>query len=171
MEFILNESGVGIRQLNPYVRELYILNEDMSNPRLITMRREDLELFPARERIVFVIEPDPTEAKRIWFFLNKFINPDTTALQMIGRDLLIVSSVAEIKELLKIYDFVSMHRGTKEYKAIKVRKVDVEEMARVLATLFESIMEDEISHEPFSDSGDDSDENRGPRGGNNRNSQ
>ncbi len=149
LEFILNQSGVGIRQLNPYVRELYIINNDLSNPRLITAKREDLELFPARERVVFVIRPDASEAKRIWFFLDKFINPNTTALQMIGRDLLIIGNVAEIKELLKIFDFVSTHRGDREYKAIKVRKVEVEEMASVLAALFESIEGDGDSEDSF----------------------
>lgn len=160
LEFILNQSGVGIRQLNPFVRELYILRNDLSNPRIITAKRADLELFPAKERIVFVLVPDASESKRIWFFLDKFVNPTTTALQMIGRDILIVGNVAEIKELLKIYDFVATHRADKEYKAIKVHKVDVEEMARVLAALFDSIMDDDVGSEnsfpePARDSGID----------------
>ncbi|MGZ3633083.1 MAG: type II secretion system protein GspD [Parachlamydiaceae bacterium] len=142
LEFILHQSGIGIRQLNPYVRELYILRNDLSRPRIITSRREELPLLPPSERIVYVLSPDSSEIKRVWYFLDKFINTNTTALQMIGRDILIIGNVSEVQEMLKIYDFVSTHRGDKEYKAVKIQKVDVEEMAKVLSVLFESIMEE-----------------------------
>jgi general secretion pathway protein D len=158
LEFVLNQSGVGFRQLNPYVRELYIINDDVSNPRLITSNRGDLDLFPGRERVVFVIRPDASEAKRIWYFLDKFINPNTTALQMIGRDLLIIGNVAEIKELLKVFDFVSTSRGDREYKAIKVHKVPAEEMASVLAALFESIEGEVESEDTFVQPNQDGDQ-------------
>lgn len=142
LELVLRQSGIGIRQLNPYVRELYPLRSDLSNPQLITGNRHDLKYFPPTDRVVFVLSPPSSELKRVWFFLEKFINPNTTALQMIGRDILVVATVAEINDLLKIYDFVASHRGDKEYKAVKVNKVDVEEMARILAALFESIHEE-----------------------------
>jgi general secretion pathway protein D len=142
LEFILHQSGIGVRQLNPYVRELYILRNDLSNPRVFTSKRDELALLPPTERIVFVLSPDSAEIKRVWYFLDKFINTNTTALQMIGRDILIVGNVTEVQEMLKIYDFVSTHRGDKEYKAVKIHKVDVEEMAKVLSILFESIHEE-----------------------------
>lgn len=168
LEFILNQSGVGVRQLNPFVRELFILRDDLSSPKVITARRSDLDLFPPKARIVFVLVPDASESRRIWYFLDKFVNPNTTALQMIGRDILIVGSVAEVKELLKIYDFVASHRADKEYKAIKVHKVDVEEMARVLAALFDSIMDDDVGSEgsfpqPVPEGGDQAPRTEGRR--------
>lgn len=142
LEILLHQNGIGIRQLNPYLRELYFLNEDLSDVRVITGRREDLDLFPPNQRIIFVLFPDPAEIRRVWYFLDTFANSTTTTLQMVGRDILIVGRVADIQDLMKINDFVSSHRGDKEYKAIRVHKVDVEEMARILATLFESIMEE-----------------------------
>lgn len=142
LEILLHQNGIGVRQLNPYLRELYYLNADLSDIRVITGKREDLEFLPPSQRIIFVLFPDPSEARRVWFFLDQFANSTTTTLQMVGRDILIVGRVAEIQDLMKIYDFVSTHRGDKEYKAIRVHKVDVEEMARILASLFESIMEE-----------------------------
>lgn len=142
LEFVLNQSGIGIRQLNPYVRELYLYRSDLSGPKVITANRDDLLLFPSEERIVFVLSPDSAEIRRVWYFLDKFANSNTTSLQMIGRDILIVGRVAEIIDLLKIYDFVATHRGDKEYRAIRVHKVDVEEMAKILTALFESITEE-----------------------------
>lgn len=142
LAFVLNQSGIGIRQLNPYVRELYLYRSDLSGPKIMTANREDLLLFPDEERVVFVLSPDAAEARRVWYFLDKFANSNTTTLQMIGRDILIVGRIAAIQDLLRIYDFVSTHRGDKEYKAIRVHKVDVEEMAKILTALFESITEE-----------------------------
>lgn len=142
LEILLHQNGIGVRQLNPFLRELYFLNEDLSNVRVITGRREELDYFPPDQRIIFVLFPDPSEIRRVWYFLDTFANSTTTTLQIVGRDILIVGRVAEIQDLMKIYDFVSTHRGDKEYKAIRVHKIDVEEMARILAMLFESIMEE-----------------------------
>lgn len=142
LEILLHQNGIGVRQLNPYLRELYFLTEDLSDVRVITGNRGDLDLFPPNQRIIFVLFPDPAELRRVWYFLDTFANSTTTTLQMVGRDILIVGRVADIQDLMKINDFVASHRGDKEYKAIRVHKVDVEEMARILATLFESIMEE-----------------------------
>lgn len=142
LEILLHQNGIGVRQLNPYLRELYYLDEDLSDVSVITGQRHDLNYFPPDKRIIFVLFPDPSELKRIWYFLETFTNPTTTTLKMVGRDILIVGKVSEVQDLLKIFDFVSTHRGDKEYKAIRVHKVDVVEMAKILATLFESIMED-----------------------------
>lgn len=148
LEILLRQSGIGIRQLNPYLRELFYLDEDLSSIRIITAKREDLQFIPPNERIIFVLFPDPAEVKRVWFFLEKFTNSNTTSLQMVGRDILLVGRVAEIQDLMKIYDFVSTHRGDKEYKAIRVHKIDVVEMAQVLSALFESITDESIDSAP-----------------------
>lgn len=148
LSILLHQSGIGIRQLNPYLRQLYVLRQDLSNLRIITAKRQDLDFFPPTERIIFLLTPDPSEVKRVWYFMDKFANSNTTTLEMVGRDILIVGKVSEIQDLLKIYDFVSTHRGDKEYKAIRVHKVDVVEMAEVLSALFESITEESLEGAP-----------------------
>lgn len=137
LEMILNQSGVGIRQLNSFLRELYWLDVNHSNLELITNSRAELELMPIRSQVAFMLSPEPSEVKRIWLFLDRFVNANTTSLQIIGREILIIGSVAEVQDLLRIYDFASTHRGDKEYKVLPVRKVDVEEMANILGAIFD----------------------------------
>jgi general secretion pathway protein D len=137
LEVILTQNGVGIKQLNPYLRQLYFIKEDKSNLQLITSKRQDLEFLRPDERICFVITPEPVEIRRTFAFLEKFINPNSTALQMIGRDIIVIAQVAEIQDLLKLFDFVSCNRGDKEYKVISLRRVDADEMARILGAIFD----------------------------------
>ena len=141
LELILVQNGIGIKQLNPYLRQLYQLKQDKSSLKLITNDRSDLELLPPEARILFMLSPEPSEVKRVWFFLDKFINPNTTVLQMIGRDILIVAPAADVKELLKLYDFVSCNRGDRDYRVIPLRRIDPEEMARILSAVFDQMSE------------------------------
>lgn len=137
LELILQEHGVGIQQLNPYLRKLYPLRDNRSGIRLITNDRNELEFLPKDARVAYVISPDPADSRRVGSFLERFINPITSSYSMVGRDILIVSSVAEIQELLKLYDFVAKSRGELEYKLVPLLKVDTKEMGDILQGIFE----------------------------------
>jgi len=130
LEQILMQSGVGIKELNPYLRQLYLVKEDMSTIRLITNNSQDLEAFPGNARVSYVLTPEPMDVRRIWFFLEKFINPNSTVLQRIGRVILVTGEVDAVKDLLKIYNFVTANKRELEYKAVPLFRVDAEEMAK-----------------------------------------
>ena len=137
LDLILVQNGIGFKQLNPFLRELYFLKENKSGLKLITNKRRDLELFAPEARICFMLTPEPAEVRRTWIFLDKFVNPQSTVLQQIGRDIFIIGQVAEVKDLLKLYDFISTNKGDKEYKVIPVSRINAEEMAKILAAIFE----------------------------------
>lgn len=137
LELILNQNGVGIKQLNPFLRQLYLINKNHSGIRLITNCPWDLEMVPVETRAAFVLTPEPAEVRRAYNFLEKFINPNSTVLYQLGRDILILAQVGEILDLLKLYDFVVINQSEKDYKLISLTKVKAEEMARILSALFD----------------------------------
>lgn len=141
LELILAQNGVGIKQLNPYLRQLYLIKEDKSNIRLITNKRCDLEIYPSDARICYVLTPEPSDVRRIYTFLDKFANPNSTCLQMVGRDVMIIAQVAEVQELLKLHDFIATNRGDKEYKAVPLTRVNPQEMSKILAVIFDQLHE------------------------------
>jgi len=151
LEQILLQNGVGIKTLNPYLRQLYLLRDDLSHLRLITADPLDLEAYPENARVSFVLTPEPIDVRRIWFFLEKFVNSETTVLQRIGRAILIVGNVSAVKDLLKIYDFVSANKRELEYKAVPLFRVDAEEMAKILSAVFEELVEDVDMDDPSGD--------------------
>jgi len=142
LETILAQNGIGIRQLNPFLRELFWIKEDRSHLRLITNRREDLAPLRANDRVGFMVSPEPSDVRRIWFFLEKFVNPHSVVLQQVGRDILIVAQVSEMQEILKLYDFVVVNRGEKEYKLIPIERVDAAEIAKILNAIFGVLTEE-----------------------------
>lgn len=136
LETILSQNGVAVKQLNPYLRQLYLIKEDRSSLKIITNKRQDLQLLPDAELIAFMLSPEPSDVRRTWFFLEKFVNSKSTVLQLIGRDILIIGRISEIQELLKLYDFICANRGDKDYKAVTLSRTDPVEMSKILAAIF-----------------------------------
>lgn len=142
LDTILNQSGIGIKELNPFLRQLYLIKEDRSGVKTITNKRSDLWYLPGNERIAYLLTPEPCDVKRVWLFLEKFANPQSVYLQQMGRDILIVGRVSELQELLKLYDFLSCHRGDREYKLVTMGRVDAAEMSKLLGEIFGTIAEE-----------------------------
>lgn len=137
LNILLSQNGIGYTQLNPFLRQLYLLKDNRSDIKLITNNRRDLEILPPDARVCFVLTPEPADVRRIWLFLEKFINSNSTTLQQIGRDIMIIGPVAEIQDLLTLQDFVANNKGDKEFKVFPVSRVDVEEMAKILGSIFD----------------------------------
>lgn len=154
LELILSHNGVGIHQLNPYLRELYMTAGNNSVRHLVA-DAEDLDLFPPQERVAFLLTPDSSDVKRIVLFLSRFIDKSTTVMEPLGRNILLISSASELKELLKLYSFVAADRMSNEYKMIPLHKVRAEEMAKILMAVFDQM--GESGPPPLSDKG------RGPK--------
>lgn len=149
---ILTQNGVAVRSLNPYLRQLYLIKQDHSHLRLITNNRQDLEVLPPESRVSFVLTPEPSEVRRTFLFLDRFINPNTTLLQALGRDLLIIGPAGEIQDLLKLNDFVTHNRGEKEYRVLPIYKLPADEMARIIQAAFDQA-EGPMQAPPSSSSG------------------
>jgi len=141
LDIILAENGVGSQQLNPFLRKLYLIHEDKSNLKLITNKRQDLQVLPPEARVGFVLSPEPADLRRVWVFLEKFLNPNRTILEMVGREILILAQVSDVLELLKLYDFVSQNRGDKDYAILNLSRVNADEMAKVLSAIFDQFVD------------------------------
>lgn len=148
LELILAQNGVGVKILNPYLRQLYLVKQNNSHLRLITNNRQDLEVLPPEGRVSFVLSPEPSEVRRTFTFLDRFINPNTTSLQYLGRDILIMGPAGEVQDLLRLNDFVANNRGEKDYRLLPVFKLPADEMAKILEMTFDQTQENSQSSPP-----------------------
>jgi general secretion pathway protein D len=136
LESILTQNGVGVRQLNPFLRELYLLKNDNSGIELITSERADLDPLPPRTRVAFVLTPEPSDVRRTFYFIDNFINHQSSTVQLVGRDILLIAEASEILDLLKLADFVCTTRGDIEYRALPLGKIAPDEMIKILGAIF-----------------------------------
>lgn len=107
LELILGQYGIGVRQLNPFLKELYISRTDPSSLKGILEAREELDLYAPQARVCFILTPNSTNPRSDLLFLEKFSSPVTTKIEILGGKIFIIGSVETIQELLKLYTFAN----------------------------------------------------------------
>jgi len=137
LELILANYGIGVKQLNPFLRELFFLRLNQSALVAITDNRDELRLTSPEARICFVLQPHATELRRIFQFLEKFTPQEQMTVQVIGNNIVLIGYAREITEMMKIYDFISMPKHQQEYKLVALQKAQSEEIAKILQVIFE----------------------------------
>lgn len=137
LELILSNNGIGIKQLNPFLRQLFFLRLNQADLVAITDDQDELKLTPPDSRICFVLQPHATELKRIFQFLEKFSPQEQMNIQVIGNNIVMVGLAREIVEMMKIYDFISLPKHQQEYKLVALQKAQSEEVAKILQAIFE----------------------------------
>jgi len=136
LELILAENGIGIRQLSPFLRSLYTISNNFSGIEIITANSADLDRYPSQTRVCYVLSPESSDAHRIHALLGKFSFYNTSSIMMIGSDLFIIARIAEVRQLLKVYDFVKSHQDSREYRLVGLSHGNADEIAKVLELIF-----------------------------------
>ncbi|MCH9625196.1 MAG: Type 3 secretion system secretin [Chlamydiales bacterium] len=136
LELILNQYGIGIRELNPYIRELYILRNDPSGVKAIVDDPQQLDFYAPTARICYVLSSGNTDPRSEQLFLQKFSNPTTTKIEIIGGRIYITASVETIEELLKVYAFAGTGGKRQDFQLISLSKISAKEMEIILNSAF-----------------------------------
>lgn len=138
LELILATSGIGIKPLCPFVKQLYFLRLNQSGITCFLDDRKELECLNAEQKVAFVLTPPPADMKRIMQFLEKFSPQEQMGIQNLSNSIVVVGLAKEIQELLKIYDFISMPKLCQEFQLVSLEKGDSAEIASILISIFEN---------------------------------
>ena len=136
LELILSQYGIGVRSLNPYLRELYVLRNDPSGIKGILDKSEQLDFYPPHARVCFILTPSVTDSRADMLFLQKFSCPVETKIEIMSGRIYITSSVDTIQELLKLYTFAYSGAGRQEFQLVTLCKINAREMEMILNSAF-----------------------------------
>jgi general secretion pathway protein D len=139
LELILAQYGIGIRQLNPYLRELYILRNDPSGIKGILDSIEQLDFYPPQSRVCYILTSQGTDPRADLLFLQKFSNPVLTKLEIIGGKIFITATVDTIQEILKLYTFANANGKRQEFQLVTLSKIKAREMETILNCAFHDV--------------------------------
>ena len=136
IEMILSQNGVGIRKLNSFAKQLYILKLDPSMIEGIVSREQDLQRFTNYSRLFFVFSPPPEQLKSVQMFFEKFSDPKQTIIQSIGSKIALVSTKDALERLMGLYHAVWEKERGKLVRLINLTKVNTQEAEKVLKAVF-----------------------------------
>lgn len=141
LEIILAHNGIGIKKINPYARQLYVLKQDPSAIQAIASSLSELMMVPDQTRLFYVFSPAVEQIKSAFHLLERFADPKQTFLYQVGPKIAIVSSKEEVQKLLNLYNSVWQGERGKMSKVVPVTKMSVKEMEKILSSFFGEAME------------------------------
>ncbi|MBI3236699.1 MAG: hypothetical protein HYZ48_03230, partial [Chlamydiales bacterium] len=141
LEIILAHSGVGIKKINTYARQLYVIKQDPSAIQHIAASAEDLAWIPDHSRLFYVFTPPIEQIKSAYQFFERFADVKQTFVYQVGPKIALVSSKEEIQKLLQLYQTVWENAQGKTARVISISKMPVKEMEKILIAFFSEAIE------------------------------
>lgn len=141
LEIILANNGIGIKNANPYTRQLYIFKQDPSAVSVIASRLEEIRYIQDHRRIFYVFSPPIEQLKTVFQFFERFSDPKLTFVYNVGGKIALVSTKQEIEKLLNLYRTVWKDPRGKISKVVSVTKMNVKEMEKILQSFFGEALE------------------------------
>ncbi len=136
IEAILMHNGLGVKKLNAYVKQLYILKLDPSTIEGVLSRAEDLALFGPHARLFYVFSPPAEQARWVQAFFERFSDPKGVSIQTVGSKVAVVAPRESIEHLLQLYKAVWETDRGKGVRLVALAKLDPIEAEKVLKALF-----------------------------------
>ena len=136
LEIILSHNGIGIKKLNAYTRQLYILKQDLASVDHILNLRSGLNQVPPKSRVAYVFSPPAERIKGVSQFFERFRDPKMTFVYQVGYKIAIISSKEEVEKLLALYEAVWEKENEKLTRVLPLSRLNPEEMEKILAAYF-----------------------------------
>lgn len=136
IEMILAQNGVGVKRLNPFAKQLYVLKLDPCAIEGIVAKEDDLALFASHSRIFYVLSPPAEQLKSLQAFFERFSDPKQTTIQAIGSKVVLISNRETIDKLLGLYKAVWEKEQGKVVRLLRLSKIVPQEAEKVLKAFF-----------------------------------
>lgn len=133
LHLLLSRLGIGVRQLSPWMKELYLVQADGGVAGLFSSK-EDLDMLPETAHIGFILASKNMDARSDFHVLKRFAN--NIQMDVLGGKLWLFGSAGEIQELLKIYEFIQSDSLRQESRIIPLTKISSTEMIDILKAAF-----------------------------------
>jgi general secretion pathway protein D len=135
LELLLLHSGIGLKKVSPYAKQLFPLKQDLSAIGAVVSKREALSWHAGMDRLFYLLSPPVEQVRSVFQFFEKFSDAKQTFIHQIGGKIAIVATKDEIEKLLTLYDTV-WQEGGRISKVISVGKMSVREMEKILGSFF-----------------------------------
>lgn len=136
LEFILSHNGIGIKKINPFLRELYVLKQDPSYIEAIVSKPEDLNHLSPHSIICYIFSPPVDQLRSVQTLLERFCDIKQITIHPIKTNIIIFGSKETISRLINLYEAVYKNSEGKIIKVISLTKINPLEAEKILQAFF-----------------------------------
>lgn len=136
LDAIFKHNGIGVRDINPYTKQLYLLKQDHLGISSVVSERVALEALSPETRLVYIYSPPAENLKAAFYFVERFRDPKTTFVYQVGTKIAIVGFQSEVKKLIVLCDNVWEKEEEKVTRVVTTSKLQPEEVIKILKAYF-----------------------------------
>ncbi|MCH9617552.1 MAG: Type 3 secretion system secretin [Chlamydiia bacterium] len=136
IELILTYNNIGVKKLNPFVKQLFLLKDQQINVDVITSDIDYLSLLESTSRVIFIYNPPTENIKSTFYFLDKFKNIKNTFIYQIGPKIAIAGPVKDVLKLTTLADNVWDKNDQRISKILTPQKISPEDAVKLLKSYF-----------------------------------
>lgn len=136
LEILLSHNGIGVKKLNAYANQLFVLKMEPASVQRIIASPADLAIAAPQTRICYILSPPLESIRGVLVFFERFADAKHTFVYQVGRKIALVSSRDEVEKLLTLYNTIWEDPKGKVVKVISVTKMNAKEMEKILQSFF-----------------------------------
>jgi general secretion pathway protein D len=141
IDLILQYNGVGVIEINPFARQLFLLKQDLITCNRITYKKEHLALVPPSSRVMHLFEAPVENIKNTFFFFDRFRDTKRTFVYQIGAKIALVGTKEDIVRLVEMYDGAFDDEAERITRVMSLQKLSPDEMKNILKAFFGGLAE------------------------------
>ena len=145
LEVVLGQNGIGVKEVNSFARQLYMLKQDFTSISCITTKKVQLDIVDQAARVIHLLTVPGDNLKTTFYFLERFRDPKTTFVYQVGPKIAIVGFQNDVKKLVGLADNVWSEEQQKTTKVVASQKVNPEEMIKILRGYFGTVSDGKSS--------------------------
>lgn len=136
IKVILHSNGIGVRQINPYAKKLYLLKQNLSMIDALCQNTEDLLFVENGKRVAYIFAPEPEQTRALHSFFEKFSDPKETSIQIVGRKIVLVAMKESVEKLLSLYNAIWEKNSEKIVRVVNIQKMNIPSAEKILKAFF-----------------------------------
>lgn len=136
IEVILSNNGIGVKQINSFVKQLYVIKQELINVEIITSDLKAILHLPDQSLVFFVFSPPIEQVKAAHSFFERYADPKQVNVQIVGNKIVIIASKKNIERLLQLYEVIWGIEGDKIIKVVKFSKILAPDVEKVIKSFF-----------------------------------
>jgi general secretion pathway protein D len=139
VEAILKYNGVGIKEINAYTRQLYVLKQDLVAVSCVASLRHELDALDSKARVAYLFAPAAENLKSAFYFLERIRDPKSTFIYQVGPKIALIGIQEDVKKLVVMCENIWESKYPKVTRVVPTIRMQSEEVIKILKNYFNGL--------------------------------
>jgi general secretion pathway protein D len=139
IEGILKYNGVGIKEVNAYTRQLYVLKQDLTAVSVVASLRHELDVLDPKTRVAYLFAPAAENLKSAFYFLERIRDPKSTFIYQVGPKIALIGLQEDVKKLVVMCENVWETKFPKITKVVPTSRMNADDVIKILKNYFNGL--------------------------------